>query len=168
MKLTPKYPIDLDALKKGDYISPEEISKIYSVPLTSSKFNLYALKLKCFIKEKSSQAEFQFLTKIEGGGVRILTDKESIRYTDNLSDNTVRRLFRHLQDMMRIPVAQLGHEDRDLLDKSILKNSRRVHVIKKTDKETKAIPSIGRDTPSMLNGEISKKSETNEINAPKQ
>jgi hypothetical protein len=157
MTLTPKYPIDLDALKKGDYISPEEISQIYSVPLRSSKFNLYALRLSCFIKEKSAQAGFQLLTKIENGGVRILTDKESIRYKDNLSNNTVRRLFRHLQDMMRIPVAQLGHADRDLLDKSILKNSRRVHAIKKSDKETKAIPSSGRDTPSMLNGDVSKK-----------
>jgi hypothetical protein len=150
MSKTSKYPIDIEELKKGDYISPEKIAEIYQIDLNDHKFNLYTLKLSQFIQQKTREMGNPYRTKIENRGVRVLLDSEAVRYEDNSADNKTAGIRRNLRNMMEISMSKLCSEDKNLLERNILKNSKRVLVLKNVDKEIKALPSPTRDTPKMI------------------
>lgn len=66
------FPVDVKELFKGQYISPEEIEKIYSKKRSDPNFGICILQLRQFIENSSD-----FLCKGEKQGLRIMEDAEA-------------------------------------------------------------------------------------------
>lgn len=144
------FPIDIGSIKKGDYISPEFISEKYGIDTDDPHYWVKLLAMRQYI-EQQSVAEFRpLLTKGEKRGIRILTDEEAGSYIDGLADQGVSCVMRQLGRLNRVDASSLSEQKKDELNRAILKNSKRVIAIKKSDLEVKALPSIISDTPSMF------------------
>lgn len=74
------FPLDFDALQKGDVIPSQKIEKIYQVNLLRdpSKFQLRALGLSQQIHDERPD----LLARVDGNTVRVMTDVEAEEWTN--------------------------------------------------------------------------------------
>ncbi len=84
-----RWPLDVDALEKGDVIGPEKIEKISGKSRNDPKaYRLEQLKLVQWIEKESASFGCPLIPKTEGDAIRILHDGEAIEYAE-------RELMRH-------------------------------------------------------------------------
>jgi len=134
MKKPNYYPIDVNVIKKGDYILPELIAEIYGTKKTDAKHSLSVLKLRTFIEQSSACRGEPLLTKGEKYGIRILTDSESIEYTNTRAENG--------KSLIETALSKMGVIDRNLIDddenlkleRNIEVTAKRLLAIHKSDK----------------------------------
>lgn len=75
-----KYPIDVDALVKGDEISVERVEVIVGVRYTDRRYALAACQLASWIEgEKLDRGEYVTVATVKGA-IRVLTDAEAADY----------------------------------------------------------------------------------------
>jgi len=91
---TKKFPIDFDALNKGDLISAEDIEDAYGVKRTSRSYAFSVLRMKAEIERELSDLGRPVTCKSEGDCVRVLTDEESLEYNARRFESNVHGVYR--------------------------------------------------------------------------
>jgi len=90
------YPIDPDSLKKGQYISPEECTRIFGFGPDHPKYWQELLQLRKFIMDNTSLS-----VRTDHDGVRINTDAEASLYHDRWVNRGGEIIHRHHEHMIR-------------------------------------------------------------------
>lgn len=104
-----QYPIDFDALEKGQYIEPELISERLCVPLSDQKqYQFKLLRLKAQIESERPD----LVTKGEGLGIRVLTDEEASPYLNTRLESHLRGIARTNLRRSRIDKNNLNEAQR--------------------------------------------------------
>ncbi len=117
---TNKYPIDFDALEKGDIITNEQLEKITGHKFGSPKFAWAVIGL----REKIFKNTGYTSTHNQDIGLRNLTDTEASLYNEKDFHNKRRGMFRANQKMANVDVAKLSSTAKDLHERKLLNQSR--------------------------------------------
>jgi len=127
----PKYfPIDVTAIKKGDYISPETLQGIISVKngtpvvdVESKIYRLGVLAAKQWIESELTEAGRPLVIKHDQDGLRVLKDAEAEPYLRNKQAGDLQRFERdHFRYSEHIDVGQLSLEQQNAYSDHVLKN----------------------------------------------
>ena len=145
------YPIDVDKLNKGDYISPEQIEKIYGIQQKNREFPQKVLELREFIRFESRQKDRPLHTKIEKDGVRILDDQEDVDYTEKKYSHGRRKMMSALADEMEIDRTNLDTTTQNKLERNIICQSMELQAMRKARR--RIITEYKRKDP-LLNGKV--------------
>lgn len=108
MAETEKYPLDFDALEKGQYIDAETLTHIFNVRPGTQLFSLKTMQLKMRIECERAD----LIARGEGQGIRILTDEEAGPYLHGRMEAHVRGLAKTSQKRSRIDPNALTPEQR--------------------------------------------------------
>lgn len=114
------YPLDVGALCKGDYIPESEIVRIVGGTVGTAKFEFGRLKLRDHIEEASADLGAPVQVRVEGDGLRVLTDAEAVARNEQDRRGVVRKLGRTLRRQCRVDRSQLGVEDLRTHERSVL------------------------------------------------
>lgn len=111
------YPFDISEIKKGDYISPEDLQKIICaskgshVEIGSSDYRFGLMGIKTWIE---TELEFEcrdMVLKCEQEGLRVLTDEEAEQYLRRRQTLDLRAFERdHVKYIGKIDKSQLSAE----------------------------------------------------------
>lgn len=107
-----RYPLDFDALKKGDYIPPERIEEIFQIKLEDDikAFHLKLLGLKEQIEDRLWARGETATIKIEKDGVRILLDSEAADYNEESFNQALRKAGKAHHRNLHVNVGLLEDE----------------------------------------------------------
>lgn len=117
------HPFDISEISKGDYISPETISRRSGIPITAKKYRLVVLAWKN--KIESQWPDFHggetVWTKTEGDppGIRILTDNEGSRYGNTRMNSHFRAIRKTTDTYVNMDTSQLDEEGHLLRNRNI-------------------------------------------------
>lgn len=103
-----RYPLDFDALQKGQYIDCETLTHIFGVQPGTSLFSLETMKL----KQRIECERADLIARGEGQGLRILTDEEAGPYLHSRMASHVRGLAKTSQKRSRIDPNELDEDQR--------------------------------------------------------
>lgn len=119
MNTTP-YPLDFDALKKGDRIAAETIKRITGKEPGSDEYNFGRLRLRQQIQDEIEERRGETVTvKNNGDGLVILTDTEATEHNHRQFKTNIRALHERHFRMMGVDREQLDGE-------TIAKHDRRI------------------------------------------
>lgn len=93
------FPLDFDALQKGDSISPEHLEKLTEKTRGTDAYNLAVLALRERIIRECKDREKHFTVAVVKGHLRILTDEEAAVYNMRTFRAAFRRQHRSLRMM---------------------------------------------------------------------
>lgn len=129
------YPFDFDALEKGQTITPEELaSKCGHAPGTR-KYQLAVLGYRDLIMKRLKALGRPATVKIQGEGLRILTDSEAVQYNDKRmgqSDKHKRVTFRRMRDVDR---TQLSEDEARNHERRLFVRSKELVAVKLASRE---------------------------------
>jgi len=145
---TPYPPLDISALKKGDYISPEELERIVCTPRGTNSYAFKVLEVKEFIRKASIDNGEPLLTKQEQYGLRVLTDSEALDYKERQHELRLQGIRRTFIDLTHIDVRNLTTPESQRHTSAVLCQSR---VIQAMNRERNKLMQEGhvRTTPSL-------------------
>jgi hypothetical protein len=119
---TERYPLDYEALAKGDYIPPERIERISGCKRSDRNFAFACMRLKEEIQKNCDG----FCVKQEGFGLRIQIDSEASGYLAALNNSRYRGIIRSNRLLMKVdqekltPAQQREHERRMFVQSRML------------------------------------------------
>lgn len=99
-----RFPINVDALKKGDVLNQTEIESITRCRRAENETR-YALKLlglREYIMDVSLEENRPLICRIKNNSIEILTDEQAVEYTDDSCISAKRRYRRWLYGMQSI------------------------------------------------------------------
>lgn len=110
---TQKYPLDFDALQKGDVITPEQITEIFGIePSDRSNYQWSLRSLARTIERQMQRRGRPVTVDIRGYSIHVLTDKEAIRANEDEYQAGWRRMKRRYKKMLEVDVSNLSVEDK--------------------------------------------------------
>ena len=148
-----RYPVDVAALIKGDYITPEEIARIERTTPGTNPHNLVVMQLCQYIEQRSIELERPLLARCHRDGIRVLTDVEAVEHTQRGFDSGIKKMKTSIKRMTVI-------DDRQLNSEQVIKHStqlkRDVLILSATERERrrawKTIPSAQEHVKKRLPG----------------
>ena len=133
-----RFPIDMDALKKGSYIEPDIIERAYGTKREMADHQLSCLKLAKEIERYLRDRGFVWTLKQERGGLRILEDAEASEYNAQLGDKNLRSIVRVHNRQSHVDVGALSDEEARHHEHRLLRSSFYVQAIADTRRKLAA------------------------------
>lgn len=127
-----RWPLDFDALSKGDIIDSGRLAEITKSQPGTSTYSLRLLQVKEQIERKLLQRDYPVTTKIEGQSLRILTDAEASEYNEQQAEQAVRKAYRSLRRQMNVDVRQLTAEQQTDHGRRLIHQGAIVNAIRET------------------------------------
>lgn len=127
-----RWPLDFDALSKGDVIDSGRLAEITKAAPGTSTYSLRLLQVKEQIERKLLQREYPVTTKIEGNCLRILTDAEASEYNEQQAEQAVRKAYRSLRRQMNVDVRSLTPEQQTEHGRRLIQQGAVVNAIRET------------------------------------
>jgi len=143
-----RFPVDYDALAKGDVIPAKELSRIVGEPMRSYE---YQYKITALTKEIETELWSRgkpWTVRIRNGDIVILTDAEASDYNAERVDKMRRGIYRSHRRMMAVDVAQLTTEERALHDRNAVRSGMVVAALLATRRAPQPIP-VQRQHPML-------------------
>lgn len=109
-----RYPIDPDAVTKGDEISVETLTKLSGAEGGSQRYQLFALALGNWIERQKAERGEHVVVVMRKGALRILLDREIPAYTA--------QRWRESLGIQRRAIQAVGHVDRSQLPDDAARN----------------------------------------------
>jgi len=113
-----EYPIDTSELKKGDYISQEQLESITKLPAGSSRFAFKVLAIKNYIQKSLAKRGDLVTCAIRRNGIAILTDAEAAVYNVKFAFSGARRIRKGRVRHSVIDLSKLTEAERAEWDKN--------------------------------------------------
>jgi hypothetical protein len=118
MSTVDKYPLDFDALKKGDVVSVAKQEDIFQVKAAHEKFWSQSLALKERIQKEMALRGLPVTVRHDHGALVICTDPDASEYNDRTRKMYLRRFARtHKRnlsvDRSKLEAADLEKHDRN-------------------------------------------------------
>lgn len=101
------FPLDFDALKKGDTIPPDRLEQLTGCERGTSKYQLAVLTLRERIVKECHERGREFTVAIIKGALRILTDSEASLYNARAFKGKFRGAGRALKRAARVDTSNL-------------------------------------------------------------
>lgn len=154
MKKISKYPIDFDAIHKGDSIPASQVQEICGHHIGSPKYSFAALNLCKQIMDYKKKHGEPVTVILKDYGIRVLTDSEAVVYNKTDFDRRISGMFRAHNRQRNVDSNELSEEEKKSWERSIIVQS---HIIQsvQTAKKQLRIELHKRNTPGLLeiNGE---------------
>lgn len=138
------YPIDFDALRKGDVVSPEVISAVYGVERSSRGFQVCALNLKDRIERALGERGYPVTVKTEMDAIRILTDAEAVQYNAASFERGVSAMARSHRRLAAVDHAQLDARESEKRDRLLLNQATQLLALRRS---RRALPAPNPQKP---------------------
>lgn len=151
------FPIDFDAVKKGDSWTPEELERLTEYSRESPHYAFAVLALKSMIVRECRDRNKNFTVAVVKGCLRVLTDEEAAEYNHQMVRSGIRRSVRSFRRLTHVDVANLSisqkceHDRRVIVYGRMLQaaNSERHKAIRATmnDQQIKRLPTTQEQSP---------------------
>ncbi len=105
-----RFPLDFDALEKGQTIHTQEIEAIYGIPKDDRQFRFKLMALRTQIEHERSD----LLVRETRDALRIMTDREADEYLEGQTDKSVSRLKRTAARTLRVDRSDFTDAERRL------------------------------------------------------
>lgn len=115
---TVPYPMDFDAITKGDYIQPDEVERITHMDRNTRDYGLGVMKLQERIERECADRGYPVVTKQEKGGISILTDEEAVAYCERAFILKMGGMRTAHGKMLQIDRKELSEESAKQLDRN--------------------------------------------------
>lgn len=126
-----KYPIDFDAVRKGDEFPPEELEDIFGKKPGTDEFRFAVLGLQSLIQERTG-----FTVKgMSSGGLRVLTDAEAAEHNQRIFAQNLRGMVARHALNCQVDVDNLSSDQKLKHDRNLLSQSRYVSALAHTTKQ---------------------------------
>lgn len=138
-----RYPLDFDALAKGQFIPPEQIEAIYAVKRDHKDYQFRCLTLRDEIMREREDLS----VRMHKGGLRINTDQEAAAYHATEAQracNKVRRQAEHLRS--RIVRANLEGQQQIAYDREVAINNMRAAILRRKSAKRLALARAAIET----------------------
>jgi hypothetical protein len=142
---TEKYPLDFDALKKGDSISPHKLMEIVRANVGTPKYQFRVMNLERRIRREMACRGRPVNVAIVDGHLRILTDEESVPYMIRRWGVGERIMRRTLENEAIIDTGNLTEETRQRHERNIQVHGFKLAAIRAAARKLKkpSPPQIG-------------------------
>lgn len=121
--------LDVSALKKGDYITPDSLEEHFGVSREATAYSLKVLALKEHIQDESTSAGRPLLARIEQYGISIMEDRDALEYKAGMHRRYCRLLKRTHGDLAKLDRANLDADEQRRLDAEEIRQSRVLQAI---------------------------------------
>lgn len=108
------FPINFDALRKGDIIPSEVIAAFCGSPRGTQCYDFTVLSLRTRIMRECRDRGMSYTLAVIKGELRILTDEEAAIYNARMCRSGFRRQYRSLKRLAQVdPTALSSEQQRD-------------------------------------------------------
>ena len=127
-----RFPLDFDKLRRGDFLTPEQVEAATLKRRSDPQFWAAALQLRAMILAHFRARGDLVTVTSDGDGLRILTHAEQAEYAPQREERAVRQLVLSHAEGKAVDVAQLSDEQRHRHERWMLRNAFRVQQALKT------------------------------------
>jgi hypothetical protein len=120
MNVAERYPLDYDALAKGQTIDADRIEEIVGVSRTLATYSGKQVQLAATIEEELADRGKPVTVQCIGAEIRILTDSEALAATDNRFRKYLRQARKANRNLAEIDVRNLSAKERQLHDREMV------------------------------------------------
>lgn len=115
-----QYPLDFDALDKGQLLGLEYLEQVTGVsPRNDKEFKLRCLGIKSLIEARRG-----FTCQVTYDGIRILTDEDAAAYNPKRFNGHIRGLKNRLDLNLEVDRSRLSIETKDRHERNLINQSR--------------------------------------------
>lgn len=129
--LTDKYPLDFDAIYKGQYITQTELRKITGKTPGTDEYQFALLSLQAAIQSKTS-CTVKIANKFE---LQVLTDEDASRHNHKLFLQNVRGMRSRFDLNTAVDIAELSEEQKAKHERNLVVQSLYIQAITMTAKQ---------------------------------
>lgn len=134
------FPLDFDALRKGDVVSPETIEDIYGCPRSDRAYSMKLLILRDKIIKERRRRGSPVTVRAEGDSLVILTDSESAEYNASECESAVRSIRSSHRRSMEVDVGNLTNAERDRHLRALQMQAMQIVAISKARRASLKLP----------------------------
>lgn len=144
-----RFPLDYEALKKGDTIPAARVEKIAGVLRGSEGYEFAVLKVCKQIERELAVRERLWTVVVRGEDVVILTDAQAATYTDDQQRQAMRRLKRNFHRQVAVDVLELSEEERAKHERAVEVNGKTLQAAMTARRKAMRITAHERSTPKL-------------------
>jgi hypothetical protein len=149
-----RWPLDIEKLQRGDFISPEVCAQLTQVPIASREYPLALLKLSRHIQDEGDRTGRCLPCRCHMDGIEVMTSEVATVYYNRRWEMSERGMATaHRNQLTRVNPRELSdadaatHQRQLALHAMQLNASRKVKVSYAKDLETKDVRSITGGAP---------------------
>ena len=142
-----KFPVDFDAVAKGDSWSQDEVLIALGVPLDCNDPAFHLMKFCQRVSEEMKDRQQVVTVAIQKGRVRILTDEEAVEYNAREFDRGLAKSRRAHFRALAVDVGNIGEVQREQHERRCIVNGQVLSAIRKTRRI--AVSAVERSTPKL-------------------
>lgn len=150
MEHVEKYPLDFDALYKGDEVPVEKLQEIIQHPVASDEYRFAVMALAQRITDELSERGIEAVVVQRKGGLRILTDSEASIHCYNEAQRGYKMIGRNLKRQIVVDQTALTEEERRMHESRINVTSRMYQAATSARKDARKIESERPYMPKMI------------------
>jgi hypothetical protein len=120
MNVAERYPLDYDALAKGQTIDADRIEEIVGVSRTLAAYSGKQVQLAATIEEELADRGKPVTVQCIGAEIRILTDSEALAATENRFRKYLRQLGKAHHNLSEVDTRNLTEDERRRHDRQLV------------------------------------------------
>lgn len=152
MEILEKYPLDFDALYKGDEVPTEKLQEIIPHAMGSDEYRFAIMALQQRVTDELSERGIEAVVVQRKGGLRILTDSEASAHCYNEAQRGYRLIGRNLKRQIVVDQTVLTDDERRIHESRINVTSRMYQAATAAQKDARKIEGARPFMPKMLDG----------------
>lgn len=145
------FPLDFDALNKGDVISEDRLESITSEKRGTKEYQFKTMSLADRIERELAERGLSAYAVVRREQIRILTDDEAKEHTEHLGLQAVRKLFRAFRKGAAVDTTGFTIDQKQEHERQILMLGRYAAAIKQVRRELTVEPTT-RNVPGLVSG----------------
>lgn len=142
------FPVDFDALNKGDFLDNEQLESILGVLQSHRLFKVKALALAARIEKEMRRRGKPATVTVERDGVLVNPDGKASKHNDRQFRLGARKLSRSHRRQMEVDIRQLEPDEAKRHERSLLVNGAVLQAVRST-RSRFALPCKQRQTPGL-------------------
>lgn len=142
-----KFPIDFDAVAKGDSWSQDEVLQAMGVSLDCDDPQFHLMKFCQRVADELKDRQLIVTVATQKGRVRVLTDEEAVEYNAREFERGLAKSRRAHFRALAVDVGNIGEVQREQHERRCIVNGQVLSAIRKTRRI--ALKAVERSTPKL-------------------
>lgn len=136
------YPLDFDALNKGDVVTADRLEQITSEKRGTKDYQFKVMALAQRVETELAERGLSVIAVVRREQIRILTDEEASEHTERLGEHAVKKLHRGFRKSAAVDTSGFTEEQQADHQRRLLRLGRYVAAIKAARKELTVEPTV--------------------------